>query len=287
MWQVFNPDDEVLEQEFFLADEVPYNWIHHIIDSADAVLLKMEDHRAVFAQSPGQNAWLWMSPILAHPAKRTLMQELVQHLKMVKHPPLCGITGERSVAELFATCYNEVTPIHNHMLMGIVSYSCTQAQQPVHVRGELIKPSFEHIDIIAQYMSGFASECFDVEIKAEDYISAAVRAVGNGNTYLWVVDGSPVATANIAHRSPRYARINGVYTVPDQRNQGYAGAAVAAICTLLQEEQRIAMLYAGTNKSHSNRAYQNIGFAVQGQVVDIRFSPLSNPFQHTKQHKYK
>lgn len=271
MWQLFDPDDEVLKQEFFLADEVPYNLIHHIIDSPEAILLKTEDHRAVFAQSPGHNAWLWISPVPALQARHVLIQELVQYLSRIEHPVLGGITGDRSVAELFATCYQELNTMHSRVHASIESYSCTKARQLIPVRGELIKPAFEHIDVIAQYMCGFAAEEFGVEIAMGDYLRAAIRAVGNGNTYLWIVDGQPVATANIAHRSPRYARINGVYTLPEMRHQGYSGAIIAAICGVLHEEGRHAMLYRDLTHAHSNKAYKNVGFATKGKIIDIRF----------------
>ncbi len=271
MWQVFDPDDEVLKQEFFLADEVPYNLIHHIIDSPEAILLKTEDHRAVFAQSPGHNAWLWISPIPAIQAKRLLIQELVHHLYRNQHPVLCGITGDPSVAELFAASYQDLNKIYSRFHASIESYSCTKVRSLHHVPGEMMKSAFEHIDIIAQYMCGFAHEELGVEIAVSDYLSAAVRAVGNGNTYLWIVDGQPVATANIAHRSPRYARINGVYTPPENRNQGYAEAIIAAICSVLHKEGRRAMLYTDQNQVSSNQTYNNVGFAIKGKVVDIRF----------------
>ncbi|WP_237690796.1 GNAT family N-acetyltransferase [Paenibacillus caui] len=38
--------------------------------------------------------------------------------------------------------------------------------------------------------------------------------------------------ASIAHRSPRHARINGVYTPPSLRRQGYASAIVAGLCSI-------------------------------------------------------
>lgn len=278
MWQVFGPDDDVLKQDFFLADEVPYNLIHHIIDSPEAILLKTEDHRAVFAQSPGHNAWLWISPVPALQARRMLIQELVQYLYRIDHPVLCGITAEPSVAELFATCYQEVNWVDSRIHGGIESYSCAKVRHPIAVSGELIKPTFEHIDIMTQYMSGFAAEEFGVEITVNDYLSAAVRAVGCGNSYLWIVDGQPVATANIAHRSPRYARINGVYTLPEMRGQGYAGAIVAAVCSVLHKEGRRAMLYTDLTHIHSDHAYGNVGFATKGKVIDIRFQAISESF---------
>lgn len=277
MWQVFDPDDEVLKQEFFLADEVPYNLIHHIIDSPEAMLLKTEDHRAIFAQSPGHNAWLWISPIPAIQARRLLIQELVHHLYRNQHPVLCGITGDPAVAELFAASYQDVNKIYSRFHASIESHSCTKVRSLSHIAGEMIKPAFEHIDVIAQYMCEFADEEFGVEIAAKDYVHAAARAVGSGNTYLWIVDGQPVATASIAHRSPRHARINGVYTPPHHRHQGYAEAIIAAICGVLHQEGRRAMLYTDQTQVSSNQTYGNVGFAIKGKVIDIRFRDVLDP----------
>ncbi|WP_210089949.1 GNAT family N-acetyltransferase [Paenibacillus turicensis] len=67
----------------------------------------------------------------------------------------------------------------------------------------------------------------------------------------------------------------GFFTSTAFRKQGYAGAMVAELCSLLKLESLEPMLYTDLANTNSLRVFKNIGFAEMGKVMDIKFTKTS------------
>ncbi|WP_408893342.1 GNAT family N-acetyltransferase [Paenibacillus taichungensis] len=268
MWQNFGVKDQVLRQSMFMADEVQYNLIHRICESERSICLKASNETMVFAQSEGHNAWLWVSKELAAEPKKKLLQELLEILKGNELP---GISGDRTTVEHFAKVYSEANGLEFVPYMIMESYVCSQVRKPVHVEGILHLATRQHLEKVAEFLAGFSEGAYGVKVEPSSQISAAESVIETGNLYLWLVDGHPVSMANIAHRSPRHARINAVYTPSAFRKNGYASAVVAELSSILISESLEPMLYADLKNPDANKVYQNIGFVERGQVADIKF----------------
>ncbi|MBT2770956.1 GNAT family N-acetyltransferase [Halomonas sp. ISL-60] len=92
------------------------------------------------------------------------------------------------------------------------------------------------MEIVAEFLAGFSEGAYGLPFDPNRQIPAAEEIIKTGNLYLWYVDSHPVSMANIAHRSPRHARINVVYTPSLFRKRGFASAIVAEICSVLESE---------------------------------------------------
>lgn len=268
MLQKFDVNDRVLGQKMFIADEVQYNLIHRICESKSSKCLKTTDGTMVFAQSEGQNAWLWISKELADDKKNDFLQELVEILEGTTLP---GVTGDPMMVELFAQVYSEANNLQYFPSMTMESYSCSEVTKPMKVKGTMQRATTQNVETVAEFLAGFSDGAYGVAVDPVSQIPAAEGIIGTGNLFLWFVDSQPVSMANIAHRSPRHARINAVYTPPVFRKRGYASAIVAELCSVLESEQLEPMLYADLKNPDSNKVYQNIGFVERGKVVDIKF----------------
>ncbi|MFC9708856.1 GNAT family N-acetyltransferase [Paenibacillus sp. NPDC056933] len=268
MLQKLDSNDRVLSQKMFLANEVQYNLFHRICESRNSRCLKTTDEQMIFAQSEGQNAWLWISKELAEDKKHKVFQELVGLLNGTALP---GVSGDPAMVEHFAQVYSETNDIQyfSHMIME--SYSCSKVKKPHNVRGTMHQAKKHHVEIVAAFLAGFSEEAYGLSVDPDSQIPAAEEMIKAGNLYLWYIDSHPVSMANIAHRSPRHARINAVYTPSVFRKRGFASAVVAEICSVIESEGLQPMLYADLKNPDSNRVYQNIGFQEKGKVVDIKF----------------
>ena len=88
------------------------------------------------------------------------------------------------------------------------------------------------------------------------------RRAGQGDHVFWEVKGRPVSLAGIVRRTRRTAAIAAVYTPPELRGRGYAGAATAAVVKRIYAEGRTtACLYSDLRNPASNRCYAKLGFA--------------------------
>jgi predicted GNAT family acetyltransferase len=89
----------------------------------------------------------------------------------------------------------------------------------------------------------------------------AKKRAASGDCQFWMVDGEPVAMAGIVRRAGTAAAISLVYTVPEQRGRGFAGAITATLVDRAHREGfATACLYVDRNNPISNRCYEKIGF---------------------------
>ena len=90
--------------------------------------------------------------------------------------------------------------------------------------------------------------------------------------WLWEVDGEVVAFAN--GRVPAYgvARIGPVYTPPEHRRRGYAGAVTAAASRDILAAGAVAVLYTDLANPTSNRIYQALGYAPVEDRLHVQFA---------------
>lgn len=255
----------------FAKDEVAYNLIFRISDGDQATCLRSSNNQLIYAGNTGHNAWLWVSGLVSEEEKKRVLQQLIEELGTLGTDRLTGINGTSHTAALFAELYGAKHTLTYHTHMELEAYSCPEVEKPTQVTGELQQAKREHAAIIAQFLSGFEEDAMGVIVDPTSQLPAAERFIATGNLYLWVVEGRPVSMANIAHRSPRHARINAVYTPTAERKQGYASATVAALCELVASEGLTAMLYADLKNPDSNKVYQNIGFVPSGKIRDIKF----------------
>jgi predicted GNAT family acetyltransferase len=88
-----------------------------------------------------------------------------------------------------------------------------------------------------------------------------VQIASEGRHQFWIVDGEPVAMANIVRRTRNVAAISGVYTPLSLRGRGYAGSITAAVVErIFAEGKTAACLYTDLRNPASNRCYAKIGF---------------------------
>ncbi|WP_025697937.1 GNAT family N-acetyltransferase [Paenibacillus forsythiae] len=262
--------DSVLNGEMFLKDEIRYNLLHLICGSPEALRIKRRNEDLIFAQTPGFNPWLWLSPELAEEQKDEMLRKLAEHVSSREFP---GVSADPETAESFARYYASVRGLQYETFMTLEAYTCSEIRPPAGVEGVIERANARHAERVAADMSAFSKEVFGFTPMPDEVYRAATAAIGTGGLYLWNAGGAPVAMARIAHRTARHARINDVYTPPGERKKGYASAIVAAISGYCIREGLTPMLYADVNNPDSNKVYRSIGFAGAGRIADIRFRP--------------
>jgi predicted GNAT family acetyltransferase len=269
MFDKLYPDDEMLHQPPFTNYEVQYNLIHLISSNKNNNCFRSRDGNMIFAQTPGFNAWVWIDNDVEDAVAQRLIEQLNERLSNTELP---GLSGEPKIIEKLASSYSIARNMSHQIDMLMESYFCPKEIPPIKVSTTLKKASHEHVETIAQFCAGFAYDAYGRYVEPSSMLSDAEHMVNTGNLYLLFSDSTPVSMANIAHRSARHARINAVYTPPEQRKKGYASAVVAKLCSIVRTEGLIPMLYADLKNPDSNKVYKNIGFVESGKIADIKFS---------------
>lgn len=261
-------DPAIAAGSSFTIDQVQYNLIHRISEDPNSLCLKTSDETMIFAQTPGHKGWLWISSDIPATERTSLIHELINHITGVTLP---GITGDPQTAQMFAEIFSKINNVQYETDMTMEAYHCPKLINPQGVKGESLKAAEQHVDVVAEYLAGFMRDAFGTPAVPSSQETKAATMIAAGGLYLWIVNGHPVAKANISHRSPRHARINAVFTPIQHRKNGYASALVAELCKIIESENRIPMLYADVKNPDSNKVYQNIGFQKCGLIEEIKF----------------
>lgn len=82
-------------------------------------------------------------------------------------------------------------------------------------------------------------------------------------------NGKAVAMARSSRENGEFVAVNGVYTLPEHRNKGYASAIVACISDFILQNGKTPALYTDLSNPSSNRAYKNIGFTEQTPIDQV------------------
>jgi predicted GNAT family acetyltransferase len=95
--------------------------------------------------------------------------------------------------------------------------------------------------------------------------------IAESRAFLWV-DGTPASFASATRPAGGVVRIGPVYTPPDRRRRGYAGALVAAVSQrALDDGAAVCSLYTDLANPTSNRIYIAVGYRPVADVTAYRF----------------
>lgn len=268
MLSPFTKEDGLLNQKPFIDYEVQYNLFHRIIEGDKYIALKDDDNNVMALQNPGHRMWLWINDTLK---EETIFKKIDSLSYQLKDEKLSGIAGDPKIADYFADRYSKLLGVPYEVVISLESYHCPEVIKPQGVPGKLILPQSEHLDIIAEYLVGFLYWSYNKKVPKKNQISTAEKLIDSGNLFLLEVEKKVVSMAYITHRSPRHARINTVYTPPEERKNGYASKLVAELSKKILEEGLTPVLYADTTNPTSNRVYKNIGYIESGKIDEIKF----------------
>ena len=127
------------------------------------------------------------------------------------------------------------------------------------VRGNARPAVSDDFDLVAAWLDAFVREAVPEDKQAAR--QEAEERIKKMRVFLWCVDDRPVAMSCIGRVLETGVAIAPVYTPPDERCRGYAGAVTAAVVNwVLDRDYRYACLYTDNNNLASNRCYANIGF---------------------------
>jgi hypothetical protein len=142
-----------------------------------------------------------------------------------------------------------------------VARDITQPSPPGAARQAVL----EEFDQAFEWFGAFSEEVDGVRHEpSERDIDSLRTTIGRGRLWWWCVDDAIVSMAG--HTTAAViggdvvTRVGPVYTPPEQRGRGYAGAVTAVVTTRLQATGSTAMLFADEANPISNHVYRSIGY---------------------------
>lgn len=166
----------------------------------------------------------------------------------------------RPVAEAIATRIDgSVDTVMDQRL-----FVATEARPPTGVAGHGRRAVAADHPVLAAWLDDFGVEALGLEPHGVDHWVERLRDAP-WEQWVWEVDGEAVSLVNDRATTPVSSRLGPVWTPPELRGRGYAGACTAFVTDLLlrRGDERVTLFTDEANPT-SNALYARVGFTDVG-----------------------
>lgn len=275
----FSDAGEFLErvQPFLLRREAEHCLILGLLDglrsgeqfgSAPPLMASVEERGdvvAVVLMTPPRNL------ILSWIADDSTIDAIAHELRARKIA-IPGVNGSADIAQKFVLKWSELSRFSYRVQMAQRIYQLTRVTNETRSAGHLREPEQSDEALLREWRAGFSmdAEGMDPSQARED---AALPMPSSRRMFLWELEGSVVSMAGYSGRTPNGIRIAWVYTPPENRGKGFAGACVAALSQkLLDDGHKFCFLYTDLANPISNHVYQKMGYEPVTDATVYSFS---------------
>lgn len=181
-------------------------------------------------------------------------RELAEHTVANDYP---GIMGTGLTTHWFANRASELG-VHFRDIEPQQIYVLRDLPKHPRVQGHWRLIRTDEIDLFVKWSIEFAHEAVSLDPVATRQELEKYAAEG---TYLfWTIEDEPVSMAGKVRQIRTSVAITGVYTPPELRGHGYAGAITSVIAEQIIHQGLVASLYTDIRLPASNRCYSRLGF---------------------------
>jgi predicted GNAT family acetyltransferase len=134
----------------------------------------------------------------------------------------------------------------------------------------------EETEALARMLMAFADEATVPSLTFAEARDLTARKIKDESLFCWDVEGVVVAVAGhapiVTTGSIVLGRVGPVYTPPASRRRGYGSSVTAHVSRHLIEKGARVMLFTDAANPTSNAIYQEIGYRVVDELVEMRFA---------------
>lgn len=185
---------------------------------------------------------------------------------------LPGVTGPRAATEAFAARWGELRGVPWREAVALRLHRCDAVRPGPAVDGRMRPATEADLPLLTDFVAGFQRDtgvpaAADPETTARRYLRGADRGL-----MAWEVEGEVRAIAGWSGPTPHGVRVSLVYTPPEARRRGYAGALVRALTRrLLDRGRSFVTLYTDAANATANHVYREVGFVPLLEAVEVAF----------------
>lgn len=175
------------------------------------------------------------------------------------NPP--GVTAPIDLALPFAYLWTTHTDKKLRLKHSMRVFELREVVWPNLPAGKFRVAEEKDITLLSGYFKGFEEDA-GMPISGESYEAAARGWVARGDIFVWQDEtGQVVSMAAKSRPTERGVTVSLVYTPPELRGRGYAGACVATLSQfLLDQGYQYCTLFTDLANPVSNSIYQKMGY---------------------------
>ncbi len=182
-----------------------------------------------------------------------------------------GVSGEAGTVAKIAGAWNEVTGRPAYPVEGQRLYRLGALTMP-DVPGGLSRAEANDLDLVEVWADEFEAETGSKQATTDTRALLASR-IDDELLWVWQHDDTPTTIAMLSIPVLGTVRVGLVYTPPESRRRGFAGALVAHLSqhALAMPDVDTCLLYTQISNPTSNRVYRAIGYEAIDEMLVYRF----------------
>lgn len=185
---------------------------------------------------------------------------------------LPGASGEAGTAARFVGQWAESTGCAAAPSFGQRLYRFGQTGSVPDVAGFLRKAEAADRDALIAWMEQFRQEVGPAG-PAREPGALVDKRMANGQLWVWDVDEQATSLVGLSNTVAQVARIGPVFTPPELRRRGYAGACVGGVSRLVVQGGGTPILYTDLANPTSNSLYRRLGYEAAIECIAYDFTP--------------
>jgi len=277
--KLFSDAGQFLErvQPFLMRSEAEHCLILGLLDSLRAgeqwgteppLMAVSEDNgevAAVVLMTPPHNL------ILSWIADDSTIDAIADELR-AKSVAIPGVNGSADIARKFALRWSQLSGCTFRVQMAQRIYQLSRVTKQARAAGRIREPNQSDEALMRKWRAAFSVDAEGMDVDEAEK-NAALPLRKSRHLVLWEVEGTPVSMAGYSGSTPNGIRVAPVYTPPENRGKGFAGACVAALSQkLLDDGRKFCFLYTDLANPTSNHIYQTIGYEPVADATVYSFS---------------
>lgn len=188
---------------------------------------------------------------------------------------LAGVNGDPATARAFASAWQARTgctvTVHRRMRQYRLAGLIPPDPFPP---GAARRAGPADRALLLAWIEAFSREVDDVTASPGPAVD---DRLSHGGLTLWETGGQPVSLAGLTRQVAGQVRVGPVYTPPELRGRGYAGAVTATVSqAALAAGADEVLLYADLANPTSNTLYQRLGYEAVADHLSLLFQPPSS-----------
>jgi predicted GNAT family acetyltransferase len=201
----------------------------------------------------------------------SLATELIE-VWLARDPDVMGVGAEPRTARAIAAAWVGRTGGESRLGVRMAMHAATTIEDPPRpVAGRLRVAVVDERDRMVHWWHAFYAEAEPGH--RGDARPAVAARIDDGTLYVWEDGDEPVSLIGARLTGNGYGWIGPVYTPPERRRCGYAGAGVAAASRrLLHAGASRCMLFTDLDNPTSNKIYHELGYRRFADWENHRFT---------------
>ncbi len=267
MFYSVNSSAAIFNSREYLNDISRFNVIE-LIKEKPMFLLSNNFNFIIAMISEKLPIWVWTSDKINDKTVDAICDEIIDK---VKELPLIKICCKQRVVDTLTS------KIKNKNVK-IIERKCLECNKIISHKKpkDIVRPTMSDLSQISENIIKYENECYDRSLSHEIATKAAEKSIGNPCFYVIKEGNTVICFGRLSKEINANISIEGIYTVPEYRNQGCAANMAACLGQIAINKGKTAVLLTDINNYASNKAYKNVGFTECGSLYEIEIT------NHTK-----